>query len=429
MQDRLANTEAEREILGGILTDAAALHRASPILRQDDFYRQDYRFIYGLMVEMILRGDRPDVVTLTEEAKAKLTEQDDFLRIFRTIADINLVGKCYSMEEKAEIVADYARRRRLIDKAHELEVLAADPGQDVDGITASFCEDFSGISRKADKHTANMGEAIVEFMAVLDRRKRGDILSTGLKDLDRIITGFEPGQLVTIAGRPGDGKSALAGTIAVNLAQRGKKILIFSLEMGKGELAGRFLARIGGVDGSRMKRPEYMTEKEKSLLLAGVKELEPLPITISTQGDLTPGDIASIASRIKRTSGLDVIIVDYVQLMTSGKKLDNRVQEVSYITRALKGLANLLDVPILMLSQLSRSNVREKRKPVLADLRDSGSIEQDSNTVLLLDHVEDNKTSVIVAKQRNGETGECSLLFNTKYGYFSNYDYNRDIPY
>lgn len=435
MTDRLANTAAEREILGGILTDAGALRKASPILRQDDFYRQDYRFIYGLMAEMILRGDRPDVVTLTEEAKTKLTEQGDFLRIFRTIADINLVGKCYSMEEKAEIVAEYARRRRLVDKGRELAALAADMGQDVDTVAATISNDLQGMSSKAQKNTASMSAAIVEFMGTLERRRNGETLATGLTDVDTLITGFEPGQLITIAGRPGHGKSALAGTIAVNLAKQGKEILLYSMEMGAGELAGRFLSRCGGIDGNILKRPGAMTAEQKKSLLAGVQKLEALPITICTQGSLTPGDVASISSRMKRTAGLDLIIIDYLQLMSSGRKSDagSRVQEISYITRTLKGLANLLDVPIVMLSQLSRDNVKERRKPRLTDLRDSGSIEQDSNTILLLYREAEggglsDKTFVIVGKQRNGQTGECAILFNTNYGYFSNYDHSIDIP-
>ena len=436
MTDRLANTAAEREILGGILTDAGALHKASPILRQDDFYRQDYRFIYGLMAEMILRGDRPDVVTLVEEAKAKLADHwEDFLRIFRTITDINLVGKCYSIEEKAEIVAEYARRRRLVDKGRELAALAADMGQDVDTVAATISNDLQGMSSKAQKNTASMSAAIVEFMGTLERRRNGETLATGLTDVDTLITGFEPGQLITIAGRPGHGKSALAGTIAVNLAKQGKEILLYSMEMGAGELAGRFLSRFGGVDGNILKRPGAMTAEQKKSLLAGVQKLEALPITICTQGSLTPGDVASISSRMKRTAGLDLIIIDYLQLMSSGRKSDagSRVQEISYITRTLKGLANLLDVPIVMLSQLSRDNVKERRKPRLTDLRDSGSIEQDSNTILLLYREAEggglsDKTFVIVGKQRNGQTGECAILFNTNYGYFSNYDHSIDIP-
>ena len=437
MTDRLANTAAEREILGGILTDAGALHKASPILRQDDFYRQDYRFIYGLMAEMILRGDRPDVVTLVEEAKAKLADHwEDLLRIFRTITDINLVGKCYSIEEKAEIVAEYARRRRLVDKGRELAALAADMGQDVDTVAATISNDLQGMGSKAQKNTASMSAAIVEFMGTLERRRSGETLATGLTDLDALITGLEPGQLVTIAGRPGHGKTALAGTMAVNLAKQGKEVLVYSMEMGAGELAGRFLSRCGGIDGNILKRPGAMTAEQKKSLLAGVQKLEALPITICTQGSLTPGDVASISSRMKRTAGLDLIIIDYLQLMSSGRKSDagSRVQEISYITRTLKGLANLLDVPIVMLSQLSRDNVKERRKPRLTDLRDSGSIEQDSNTILLLYREAEggglsDKTFVIVGKQRNGRTGECAILFNTNYGYFSNYDHSRDVPY
>lgn len=430
--DRLANTEAEREILGGILTDAGALHKVTPFLKQDDFYRQDYRFLYGLLVEMVLRGDRPDVVTLVEEAKAKLADwKGDFLSVFRTITDINMVGKVWNIAEMAGIVADYARRRRIIERCREMEAAAADMGADVSKEAATFCNDMQGMSITADKATGDMSTAILEFMATMERRRNGDTLSTGLQDVDRLITGFEPGQLVTVAGRPGHGKSAFAGTIAINLARKGKKILIFSMEMGKGELAGRFLSHVGGVDGNTLKRPAAMSEIDRAALLAGVKKLEALPITICTQGSLTPGDIASTATRIKRTSGLDLVIVDYLQLMSSGRKQDSgsRVQEISYITRTLKGLAGLLDVPILILSQLSRDNVKERRKPRLTDLRDSGSIEQDSNTILLLDRVEEDKTALIVGKQRDGQTGECSIMFNTHYGYFSNYDHSRDIPY
>lgn len=439
MEDRLANTEAEREILGGILTDAGALYKASPILRQDDFYRQDYRFIYGLMAEMILRGGRPDVVNLIEAAKAKLTEQGDFLRIFRTIADINLVGKCYSMEEKAEIVAGYSRRR-LIAKARELAEMAKDMEQEPN--VSTFCNDLEGIDQRTEKDTGDMAAAVLELKATLNRRESTAGIFTGLDAIDSYIGGFEPGELITIAGRPGHGKSALAGTIAVNLARKGRKILIFSMEMGAGELAGRFVSRLANVPGDVMKRPSGMTADQRAALQSGMDELQGLPITINMQDTLTPGDIASVTARTKRGAGVDVVIIDYLQLMSGGQKSDggNRVQEISYITRTLKNLAKRLELPIILLSQLSRANEKEKgrdgrpRLPQLTDLRDSGSIEQDSNTVLLLQRELEQgelsqKTAVNIAKQRNGKTGVCYIEFVTNYSFFTAYDASLDVPY
>lgn len=434
MAERLANTAAERDILGGILTAPADLHKASGIIRAGDFYRQDYRAIYETMAGMILQGDSLDIVTLCEELrKTGLLEKVGGIR---NISDLASVGKCWNIQEKAEIVADYARRRRLIEKAHELETLAADAGQNVDSITASFCEDLAGISRRADNSTGDMRQAVMEFMATLERRKQGDTLATGLQDVDRIITGFEPGQLITIAGRPGHGKSALAGTIAVNLAKKGKKILLFSLEMRKSAVAGRFASRLANIPGGLLKKPGEMTAEQKAALSKGLEAVEGLPITINDRGDLTPGEVASTAARMKRTEGLDLVIVDYLQLMSSGRKQDtNKVQEVSFITRGLKGLADSLSVPIVILSQLNRANERAKEKPKLVDLRDSGSIEQDSDTVLLLHRAMEpggglsNKTTVNVAKQRDGEVKECDIYFIASRGYFGNYDYSKDVPY
>ena len=431
--ERLANTAAEREILGSILAAPADLHKVSGIIKASDFYCVEYRLIFETMTGMILQDQPVDVVTLTEEIRA--AGEGDFLTLARAVLDLGIVGRVYGLEAKAEIVADYSRRRQLIEKSRQIAAMAADMGQDVDTVAATFSNDLQGMNSKAHKTISNMSAAIVEFMGTLERRRNGETLATGLADVDTLITGFEPGQLITIAGRPGHGKSALAGTIAVNLAKQGKEILLYSMEMGAGELAGRFLSRFGGVDGNILKRPGAMTAEQKKSLLAGVQKLEALPITICTQGSLTPGDVGSISARVKRTAGLDLIIIDYLQLMSSGRKSDagSRVQEISYITRTLKGLANLLDVPIVMLSQLSRDNVKERRKPRLTDLRDSGSIEQDSNTILLLYREAEggglsDKTFVIVGKQRNGQTGECAILFNTNYGYFSNYDHSIDVP-
>ena len=436
MADKLANTTAERNILGSIITEAADFHKVSPILGENDFYRQDYREIYTLIADIVLQGKRPDLVALIEAARVKMSDKpEEWHNLTRSIFDLGNVGKCYDIEKKAEIVADYSQRRRLTAKAKELEEAAMDVGRDVGKITAALSSDIQGISSKRDKTTGDMKEAAMEFLATLERRKQGAAMGTGLADLDRIITGFEAGQLVIIAGRPGHGKSALGGTIAHNLAKKGRKILMFSMEMGKGEIAGRLISRLAGIAGSVLKRPKDMTEEQQAALTKGIEKLEALPITISTQGNLTPDEVASIATRQKRTEGLDLVIIDYLQLMSSGRKLDaSRVQEISYITRSLKNLAVDLDVPILLLSQLSRANDKESRPPKLTDLRDSGSIEQDANTVILLHREREDggglseKTLADVAKQRDGKTDMCNLFFVSAMGYFANYDNSVDVP-
>jgi replicative DNA helicase len=441
MGDRLANTDAEKEILAGILSDPLAFHKVSGIVKAGDFYRQDYHFLFETMADMILRGETVDYVTMIEAIRARMQgREEDGHNLRMTLRDIGQLGKCYTLEDKAEIVAGYSRRRRLIAKARELAEMAKDLEQEPN--VSTFCNDLEGIDQRAEKDTGDMGAAILELKAILNRRETSEGIETGLDAIDGYIGGFEPGELITIAGRPGHGKSALAGTIAINLSQKGKKILIFSLEMGMGELAGRFVSRLANVPGDVMKRPARMTAGQKAAIQKGMDELHALPITINTQESLTPGDIASTAARVKRGAGLDAVIVDYLQLMSSGRKGDagNRVQEISYITRTLKNLAKRLELPIILLSQLSRANEKEKgrdgrpRLPQLTDLRDSGSIEQDSNTVLLLQRELDQgelsqKTAVNIAKQRNGKTGVCYIEFVTNYSFFTAYDASIEVPY
>ena len=441
MEERLANTEAEKEILGGILSRPTDFHKVSGIIKAGDFYRQDYRFLFETMADMILQGQLLDHVTLVEAVRSRMQgKEEDFFRVYRTITDIGLAGKCYTMPEKAEIVAGYSRRRRLIEKARELDQIAKDLEQEPN--VSTFCNDLEGIDRRTEQDTGDMGAAVLDLLATLNRRETSGGIWTGIKAIDSYIGGFEPGELITIAGRPGHGKTALAGTMAVNLARKGIKILMFSMEMGMGELASRFVSRLAKVPGDYLKRPASMTADQKAAIKKGMDALKELPIIINTQEALTPGDIASIAARLKRGAGLDAVIVDYLQLMASGRKGDmgNRVQEISYITRTLKNLAKRLNLPIILLSQLSRANEKEKgrdgrpRLPQLTDLRDSGSIEQDSNTVLLLQREQEQgrltkKTAVNIAKQRNGRTGVCYIEFMTNYSFFREYDASIEVPY
>jgi replicative DNA helicase len=438
------NVEAEKEILSVIISKPNKLYDISRIIKADDFYRETNRLIYQTVAEMVIADEPLDMVNLSE--RLKRDGNLDKIGGLGVITDICQPEFVANVEAQAKIVADYAQRRRLIEKARMLATLAQDMNQEPDEVACQIAEDISGLTAEASENTKTAKDGVMDFASLIDKRakRKGELLNTGLTDIDAKIKSFEAGQLIVIAGRPGHGKTALAGTIAVNMALRGKKILMFSMEMSHEELLGRFVSRLGGISGEKLKEPSQMTPDDWSAYVTALNSVGELPIAINSQGDLTPADVANVATRWQRHNGLDVIMIDYLQLMSSGKKTDSRVQEVSYITRTLKNLAVRLKLPIILLSQLSRANDKENRAPKLTDLRDSGTIEQDANTVLLI-HREtslsadkktievSNKTYVNIAKQRDGSCGTVMLTFIPTMSYFANYiddgHYGKDVPY
>lgn len=438
------NVEAEKEILSVIISKPNKLYDISRIIKADDFYRETNRLIYQTVAEMVIADEPMDMVNLSE--KLKRDGNLDKIGGLGVITDICKPEFIANVEAQAKIVADYAQRRRLVEKARILAANVQDMNQKPDEVACQIADDISGLTTEASENTKTAKDGVMDFATLIDKRakRKGELLNTGLTDIDAKIKSFEAGQLVVIAGRPGHGKTALAGTIAVNMALRGKKILMFSMEMSHEELLGRFVSRLGGISGEKLKEPSQMTPDDWSAYVTALNSVGELPIAINSQGDLTPADVANVATRWQRHNGLDVIMIDYLQLMSSGKKTDSRVQEVSYITRTLKNLAVRLKLPIILLSQLSRANDKENRAPKLTDLRDSGTIEQDANTVLLI-HREaslsadkktievSNKTYVNIAKQRDGSCGTVMLTFIPTMSYFANYiddgHFGKDVPY
>jgi replicative DNA helicase len=438
------NVEAEKEILSVIISKPNKLYDISRIIKADDFYRETNRLIYQTVAEMVIAEEPLDMVNLSE--RLKRDGNLDKIGGLGVITDICQPAFVANVEAQAKIVADYSRRRRLIEKARMLATLAQDMNQEPDEVACQIADDISGLTAEASENTKTAKDGVMDFATLIDKRakRKGELLNTGLTDIDAKIKSLEAGQLVVIAGRPGHGKTALAGTIAVNMALRGKKILMFSMEMSHEELLGRFVSRLGGISGEKLKEPSQMTPDDWSAYVTALNSVGELPIAINSQGDLTPADVANVATRWQRHNGLDVIMIDYLQLMSSGKKTDSLVQEVSYITRTLKNLAVRLKLPIILLSQLSRANDKENRAPKLTDLRDSGTIEQDANTVLLI-HREtslsadkktievSNKTYVNIAKQRDGSCGTVMLTFIPTMSYFANYiddgHFGKDVPY
>lgn len=390
------NVEAEKEILSVIISKPNKLYDISRIIKADDFYRETNRLIYQTVAEMVIADEPLDMVNLSE--RLKRDGNLDKIGGLGVITDICQPEFVANVEAQAKIVADYAQRRRLIEKARILAANAQDMNQKPDEVACQIADDISGLTTEASENTKTAKDGVMDFASLVDKRvkRKGELLNTGLTDIDAKIKSFEAGQLVVIAGRPGHGKTALAGTIAVNMALRGKKILMFSMEMSHEELLGRFVSRLGGISGEKLKEPSQMTPDDWSAYVTALNSVGELPIAINSQGDLTPADVANVATRWQRHNGLDVIMIDYLQLMSSGKKTDSRVQEVSYITRTLKNLAVRLKLPIILLSQLSRANDKENRAPKLTDLRDSGTIEQDANTVLLIHR----ETSLSADKRR-----------------------------
>jgi replicative DNA helicase len=427
----MKNLQAEENVLGEILKHPKSLHKVSAIIKAEDFSRTEYQLIYSAMADMVLRDEPLDIVTLAERLRAD--GQLEKIGI-RAITNLGMAGGMVDVEAQAKIIADHAHRRRLVEEGIRLQEEAGDYSLAPQKIAFDFSTRISGMTDEAEDNTKSAKEGALELSALIDKRtdRGADVLNTGLVDVDRRLMGFEEGQLIVIAGRPAHGKSAFAGTIVVNLAQRGKRVLMFSMEMNREEVMGRFVSRIANIDGYFLKKPNEMDEEMWSRYLVGLDKASKLPIDINQQGSLTPADVASVANQEMAKGKLDLIVIDYLQLMSSGRHETSRVQEISYITRTLKNLAVSLKVPIILLSQLSRSNEKENRAPKVTDLRDSGSIEQDANTIILL-HREShlspdmktveysNSTTVDVAKQRDGECGSCLVTFVPSRTYFANY--------
>lgn len=424
----LKNSEAEAMVLNAIFSRSENLHRVSSIVREEDFYSESNRCIFHALVEMVLNNVDVNIATLTE----KLKRDGNLEKVggLRTIAGMGLKGGIDSVEAQARIVAEYSRRRRIIVKAREIETLAGDAMNDISKVESEAVQGFTDITQAEEENIKSAKDSMLDVAALIDKRynRKGDCILTGLADVDKRIVAIEPGQLVVIAGRPGHGKSAFATTMAYNLLLKGKRILIFSMEMSREEVLLRLVSRASRVESSKLKDPSLMDDKEWARYTQGLEKVAKYPLYIGTQGMLTPLDVSRAVKKYQAHGGLDLVIVDYLQLMSSGAARELPVaQEVANITRALKNLAVSQKVPIVLLSQLNRSNARENRTPKLTDLRDSGAIEQDANTVLLLhrelvDGTEQlsDVTSVNVAKQRDGMQGVCHVKFMPAFVCFVN---------
>lgn len=440
--DRLPpqNIEAEQAVLGAIFLEPAALTLASEILIPEDFYRASHQKIFNAMLKLNDEGKVVDLVTVTEElAAAKLIEDTGGVSYLSELA--GSVPTAANIEYYARIVEEKSLLRRLIRTATEI---ASDGYAREDEVEALLSEAEKNILAVAQRKNAgafhNIKDVLVRTYDNIEQmhQNAGEItgLETGFIELDRMTAGFQRNDLIIVGARPSVGKTAFALNVAQNVAQKtGENIAIFSLEMGAEQLVMRLLCAEGNIDAQRL-RTGTLTDDDWGKLTMAMGSLSNTGIFIDDTPGVRISDIRSKCRRLKQEHGLGMILIDYLQLILgSGRSGENRQQEVSEISRSLKQLARELQVPVIALSQLSRGvEQRQDKRPMMSDIRESGSIEQDADIVAFLyrddyyDKESENKNiiEIIIAKQRNGPTGTVSLAFVKEYNKFVNLETRYD---
>jgi replicative DNA helicase len=430
------NLEAERSVLGAILLDPDSISLVVPILSQEDFFPDTHRRIFGAMFELSQRSAEIDVLTLREELDRKgAVEKVGGAAYLTSLLDgVPDVG---NVEHYARIVKEKSTLRRLIRTGQRIvrEGLAGE--RDAEALLGEATGEIFDIAEGAVRGGFEpIGPIVRHNLDIIeDARGRQGMLSglaTGFTELDRMTSGLQTTDLIVVAARPSVGKTSFALNLAQHVAFReGRTVGFFSLEMSKEQIGFRVLCSEADVDAKKV-RDGYASKEAAVRLVTAQAKIAGASFFIDDSAILNVPEMRAKAQRLKREKGLDLLIVDYMQLMAGHGRFDNRTQEVSMISRGLKLLAKELRVPIIALSQLSRQPEQRKgelRKPQLADLRDSGSIEQDADVVVFLyrEELYDKETErkgiadVIIAKQRNGPTGDFPLVFLGDHMTFANY--------
>jgi replicative DNA helicase len=440
------NLEAEASLLGALLIDSDAIVKIADSLVADDFFEARHKRIYEAVVQLYEKRKSIDVLTLTDQLKS-----NGFLDAVGGpgyLAELtNFVPSASHAEQYADIVAQKAMRRRLIKVSQELGGFGFDETKEFkDLIEEAEMRLFEVSGRHVKQTVVSLESILAESFERLDElhRDKGKLrgVPTGFKDLDNTLAGLQPSDLLILAARPAMGKSALALNLAHNVAVQSKQpVLVFSLEMSKEQLVDRLLAMESGVDAWAL-RTGNLTDADFEKLGQAMGTLGEAPIYFDDSPGITVSDMRTKSRReAHKHGGLGLIIIDYLQLMSGGGRYGsdgNRVQEISEISRGLKSVARELNVPVLALSQLSRSvESRSPQIPQLADLRESGSIEQDADVVAFI-YREDyynpeterkNLTDILIKKHRNGPTRDIELYFDKNRQRFRSVDTKHQDPF
>lgn len=442
MQDRVPpqNIEAEQCVLSAMLLDKEAIAKATEILSSSDFYREAHRVIFNAMLELYNKNEAVDMVTVTE-----ILRRDNKLEDVGGIAYVtglaNAVPTAANIKYHADIVAEKSVLRQLVRVSTEIATMGYEANDDV-GVLLDTAEsrilEISNRKKKAD--FTPISDVLMDSVQNLEKMlaNKGGLtgIPTGFSDLDKLTSGLQPSDFIILAARPSMGKTALALNIVQNVALRAhkkiggepKSVAFFSLEMSKEQLVSRMLCAEANIDSQSLRVGELKDSDWESLWSA-CDVMSKAKIFIDDTAGITAMEMRSRARRLKAEHGLDLIVVDYLQLMQgSGKRNSSgdRQQEVSEISRSLKALARELDVPVISLSQLSRSvESRNIKRPMLSDLRESGSLEQDADIVAFLyredyydPNTENKHTELIIAKHRNGPVDTVNLFFHKQFTKF-----------
>lgn len=441
----LKNTEAEYALLSCMVFKNAIVPDVMSRVESTDFYSQTNRLLFNAIAELYNTDVAIDYVTFVDHLKHKgvMDKVGGPAAVMRVI-ETEFTANNY--EHYVDIILVYSKRRKMLELAEKIANRAVELSDEVslDDIKAEIAE--LAINKPNDVRT--MQEEILDFLAEFDRRRKdpnGGVQS-GFDCLDRKTLGWKPSQLIILAARPAMGKTAFALNVAVNAAMNGKSVAIFSLEMPKYDLIARMVAYMKNVPISSFQLPSEMTEQDYGNAYLALDTLLKYNLHLFDKNVATPNDIIATCKAVQGKYGLDLVIIDYLQLLTSGGKYEgNRVQEISYISRQLKMLAQNMGIPVIALSQLSRAvETRDDKRPRLSDLRESGSIEQDADEVLMLyregaynPNTTDKSSELIIAKNRNGELGAVRLQYHglfTKFspgdGFYAGHDVpSSSIPY
>lgn len=439
------NTDAEASLLGAILIDPDSLVKIADNLRADDFFDAKHRRIYEAVTELYNENSAIDVLTIAD--KLKNNDNLDTVGGASYLTELtNFVPTASHIEQYAEIVAQKALRRRLITVSKEMTELSMDESKKLSELVEEAESKLFEVSQKHTKQNIiSLEEVLATSFDRLDElhKDKGQIrgVPTGYKDLDNILAGFQKSDLVVLAARPSMGKTALALNFAHNIAvQSAEPVLMFSLEMSKEQLVDRLLSMESGVDAWAL-RTGNLSDADFEKIAQAMGTLSEAQIYIDDSPGITISDLRTKARREAHKRQLGLIVVDYLQLMSGGSRFGgdgNRVQEISEISRGLKGVARELNVPILALSQLSRSvESRHPQIPQLADLRESGSIEQDADVVAFIyreeyynpDTERKKITDILIKKHRNGPTGAVELFFDNEKQRFRPIDKKHQDPF
>lgn len=410
--------DAERSVLGAILLHDTVLEDAADVLRPEDFFRQAHQRIFAQMLALHQHAEPVDLTTISERLTAVGQLEEVGGRGY-IAALVDGMPRSVNVAHYAGIVRRYARLRRVIQAGHDMAASAYDADEDAAAIIDRAEQTLYGLTQDAPAagfvSLADLMPKVLAQIEAWHQAKHGVTgVPSGFGALDTLTRGFQPGNLVILGARPGLGKSTLALNIAQHVAGLGQPVGFFSLEMSNEELAVRAVTAEARVDGYRLQRGWIRSQEEWARLSTAYNRLARLPLYIDESPFVSALDIRSRARRLKSKVGLALLIVDYTQLMISHERRDNRALEIASVTRALKALAKDLAIPVIGLSQLNRSvEDRDGGRPRLSDLRESGSLEQDSDLVLFIHRdealVDQQLAEIIVAKQRNGPTGSVKL--------------------